>query len=78
VVYAALPDLLTELRNLPWFALPLEQQLALGNKQVEVWLAHTEQLVKKGLAEAAEAIKAGHRDIRTYFPQRPTLNPQPG
>jgi hypothetical protein len=64
------------MRNMPWFTLPIEQQLTLGNKKVEVWLAHTEQLVKKGLSEAAEAIETGHQDIHTYFPQR-QHNPAP-
>jgi hypothetical protein len=75
-VYASMPDLPVEIRSLHWFASTLDtQELALGLRHLEVWLAHTETLVKQGLAETAILVDTGHQDIRSYF--QPITAPHP-
>ena len=74
-VYTSIPNLPAAIRSLHWFDLTYDEQIGLGTRKLEVWLAHTEPLTQQGLAETARYLAAGHQDIRDYF--APLAVPQP-
>ena len=65
------------MRSLHWFDLALDKQLELGTHPLEVWLAHTETLTQKGLAEMNHYLLANNQDIRYYFAPIAVPHPPP-
>ena len=65
------------MRSLHWFDLTLEKQLDLGTRKLEVWLAHTEPLAQKCLAETTRYLLAGHQDIGDCFTPIAVPHPPP-
>jgi hypothetical protein len=66
-IYAVLHQLPGATRSSHYFDKELEAQLDQTTREIEIWLAHVEPLVKQGLAEAAQTMATGHGDIRDYF-----------
>ena len=77
VVYSLIPTLPVAMRSLHWFDLALDKQLELGTHPLEVWLAHTETLTQKGLAEMNHYLLANNQDIRYYFAPIAVPHPPP-
>jgi hypothetical protein len=66
--YAVIERLPATIRNSHYFVQTIDTKLVQTTRELDLWLAHTEQIIQQGVAKAAQTIATGHFDIREYFP----------